>query len=67
MPELPEVETIARGLDMRIAGDVIESIWLGDKPEPLKSTADELEKALGAKAITRVRSISPRSGGNCRS
>src|SRR5437773_2078829 len=39
MPELPEVETIARGLNQRIAGDVIESVWLGSKPEPLKSSA----------------------------
>ena len=38
MPELPEVETIARGLHKRVAGDTIQSIWLGDKPEPLKSS-----------------------------
>jgi len=37
MPELPEVETIARGLAKRVTGEVIESIWLGEKPEPLKS------------------------------
>ena len=37
MPELPEVETIARGRAQRITGDVIESVWLGQKPEPLKS------------------------------
>ena len=34
MPELPEVETIARGLAKRVVGDVIESVWLGSKPEP---------------------------------
>ena len=28
MPELPEVETIARGLAKRITGDVIESVWV---------------------------------------
>ena len=33
MPELPEVETIARGLASRVTGDVIESVWLGAKPE----------------------------------
>lgn len=49
MPELPEVETIARGLAQRVTGDVIESVWLGSKPEPLKSPAriiaDTLENA----------------------
>lgn len=55
MPELPEVETIARGLAKRIAGDVIESVWLGSKPEPLKSTAHEITEALEAKKISDVR------------
>ena len=44
MPELPEVETIARSLDKRVAGDVIESVWIGSKPEPLKSPAREIAK-----------------------
>ncbi len=55
MPELPEVETIARGLNQRIAGDVIESIWLGSKPEPLKSSASEIAAALQARKIAAVR------------
>ena len=55
MPELPEVETIARGLDKRIAGDLIESVWLGSKPEPLKSAAGEIASALQSKKIARVR------------
>lgn len=55
MPELPEVETIARGLDKRIAGDVIESVWLGTKPEPLKSSAEQITIALESKKISRVR------------
>ena len=42
MPELPEVETIARGLDKRVRGDVIDSVWLGTHPEPLKSSAQEI-------------------------
>lgn len=54
MPELPEVETIARGLDKRIAGDVIESVWLGTKPEPLKSSAEQITIALESKKISRV-------------
>ena len=55
MPELPEVETIARGLQQRITGDVIESIWLGSKPEPLKSSASEIAGALQARKIAAVR------------
>ena len=57
MPELPEVETIARGLDMRVSGDVIESVWLGSKPEPLKSTAKEIAAVLESKTISRVRRV----------
>jgi formamidopyrimidine-DNA glycosylase len=55
MPELPEVETIARGLAKRISGDVIESVWLGSKPEPLKSPAAEIVATLQAKRISTVR------------
>jgi formamidopyrimidine-DNA glycosylase len=55
VPELPEVETIARGLEKRVKGDVIESVWLGSKPEPLKSSAAEIEAALQSKTIANVR------------
>jgi formamidopyrimidine-DNA glycosylase len=57
MPELPEVETIARGLNQRIAGDVIESVWLGEKPEPLKSPAKEIAAVLERARIQRVRRV----------
>ncbi len=55
MPELPEVETIARGLARRVSGDVIESLWLGQKPEPLKSPAREIAAALEHSRISTVR------------
>jgi len=55
VPELPEVETIARGLASRLIGDVIESVWLGSKPEPLKSPAVEIEATLLSKKILNVR------------
>jgi formamidopyrimidine-DNA glycosylase len=55
MPELPEVETIARGLARRVAGDVIDSIWLGQKPEPLKSSTQEIVAALEHSRIATVR------------
>ena len=46
MPELPEVETIARGLAKSVTGEVIESVWLGQKKEPLKSPASEIALVL---------------------
>lgn len=57
MPELPEVETIARGLAKRVTGDVIESVWLGSKPEPLKSPAGEIVSTLESRRIAGVRRV----------
>ncbi len=54
MPELPEVETIVRGLAERVTGDVIESVWLGKKPEPLKSPAQQIAAALAHSHIAAV-------------
>lgn len=55
MPELPEVETIAGGLAKRVTGDVIEEVWLGSKPEPLKSPAKEIAETLEGRRIETVR------------
>jgi len=55
MPELPEVETIARGLAKRVAGDVIDSVWLGQKKEPLKSSAQAIASTLEHGRIVDVR------------
>ena len=55
MPELPEVETIARGLAKRVTGDVVESVWLGQKKEPLKSPASEIVAALEQSRVAAVR------------
>jgi formamidopyrimidine-DNA glycosylase len=53
MPELPEVETIARGLAKRVTGDAIESVWLGQKRDLLKSTPAEIAATLeGARIVT---------------
>jgi formamidopyrimidine-DNA glycosylase len=57
MPELPEVETIARGLASRVTGDIIESVWLGSKPEPLKSPAAEIVATLESRRIVAVRRV----------
>jgi len=57
VPELPEVETIANGLHKRVAGDRIESVWVGSKPEPLKSPAQEISATLEGANIERVRRV----------
>jgi formamidopyrimidine-DNA glycosylase len=54
MPELPEVETISRGLHKRVAGDKIDSVWIGDKREPLKSPAAEIVRVLEGSRIDKV-------------
>ena len=54
MPELPEVETIARGLDKRVAGDAFESVWIGIRQQPLKSPATLIASTLEGKRIVRV-------------
>ena len=55
MPELPEVETIARGLAKRVIGDRVESVWLGQKKEPLKSSAADIAATLEQSRIAAVR------------
>jgi formamidopyrimidine-DNA glycosylase len=57
MPELPEVETVARGLAARVTGDTIESVWIGGKPEPLKSPAAEIVSTLERARIIGVRRV----------
>jgi formamidopyrimidine-DNA glycosylase len=57
VPELPEVETIANGLQKRVAGDRIESVWVGNKPEPLKSSAKEIARTLEGSHVDKVRRV----------
>ena len=38
MPELPEVETIARGVNARVRGDRIVQAWFGSHREPFKTS-----------------------------
>jgi formamidopyrimidine-DNA glycosylase len=54
VPELPEVETIARGLDTRVAGDSVEAVWIGARQQPLKSPAAVIAATLEGKRIVRV-------------
>ncbi|MHB8303723.1 MAG: bifunctional DNA-formamidopyrimidine glycosylase/DNA-(apurinic or apyrimidinic site) lyase [Acidobacteriaceae bacterium] len=57
MPELPEVETIARGVDARVRGRRIVSVWLGPKAEPFRSTPAEISRALTGSTIERVHRV----------
>lgn len=57
MPELPEVETIAAGLNKRVTGDRIESVWIGSKPEPLKSSPAAIAGALEGATIEGVQRV----------
>src|SRR4051794_16510156 len=57
MPELPEVETIVRGLARHVVGDVIESVWIGSRTQPLKSPARTIERTLRGARITAVRRV----------
>ena len=57
VPELPEVETITRGLDKRVSGDRIDSVWIGSRKQPLKSPAAKIATALEGKKIVRVHRV----------
>ena len=54
MPELPEVETIVRGLASRITDDTVDSVWIGSRKQPLKCSAAKLANALEGMRITSV-------------
>jgi formamidopyrimidine-DNA glycosylase len=54
VPELPEVETIARGLARRVSRDTIDSVWIGSRPQPLKSPAVTIAATLEGRRIVRV-------------
>ena len=57
MPELPEVETIANGLNKRVAGTTIESVWIGERRQPLKSSARAIASMLEGARIKGVRRV----------
>ncbi|MGD0941076.1 MAG: bifunctional DNA-formamidopyrimidine glycosylase/DNA-(apurinic or apyrimidinic site) lyase [Terracidiphilus sp.] len=54
MPELPEVETIARGVNERLRGDRIVEVWLGRHREPFKTSAARQAKGLEGRVILYV-------------
>jgi formamidopyrimidine-DNA glycosylase len=54
MPELPEVETIARGVDARVRGDRIVEAWFSSYREPFKTPPLKQAKGLEGRAILAV-------------
>ncbi|KAA6457194.1 bifunctional DNA-formamidopyrimidine glycosylase/DNA-(apurinic or apyrimidinic site) lyase [Acidobacteria bacterium AB60] len=54
MPELPEVETIARGVDARVRGDRIVEAWFSGYREPFKTGAAKQAKGLEDKVFLAV-------------
>lgn len=57
MPELPEVETVARGVHDRVHGERIVSAWFSEKPEPFKTPPAEMAEVLAGCSIERVRRV----------
>ena len=57
MPELPEVETVANGVDARVRGQRILSVWTSGKPQTFKSPEAEIEEILTGATIDRVRRV----------
>ncbi len=51
------METVARSLARHVTGDVIESVWIGSKPEPLKSSAAEIASTLEGARIACARRV----------
>ena len=46
MPELPEVETIARGVHERVRGDRIVQAWFSGFPQPFKTPPGDRPRGL---------------------
>ncbi len=54
MPELPEVETIARGVDKRIRGDRIVQVWFSRRPQTFKTLRALQAKGLSGRMVLAV-------------
>ena len=57
MPELPEVETIARGVDERLRGDRIVEVWFSSYTQPFKNSPAEQAAGLEGRAVLGVRRV----------
>ncbi|MGB7267715.1 MAG: bifunctional DNA-formamidopyrimidine glycosylase/DNA-(apurinic or apyrimidinic site) lyase [Terracidiphilus sp.] len=54
MPELPEVETIARGVHKRASGDRIVQAWFSSLPQPFKTPQSIQSRGLAGRTILAV-------------
>ena len=54
MPELPEVETISRGVDARVRGDQIVEAWFSGHPQPFKTPPELQAKGIEGCVILNV-------------
>jgi formamidopyrimidine-DNA glycosylase len=54
VPELPEVETIARGVDERLRGDRIVEAWFSSYPQPFKTPRARQAKGLAGRIVLSV-------------
>ncbi len=54
MPELPEVETIARGVHDRLRGDRIVEAWFSSYPQPFKTPPVQQSRELAGRVILAV-------------
>jgi formamidopyrimidine-DNA glycosylase len=54
MPELPEVETIVRGVDERVRGDRIVEAWFSSYREPFKTSPRSQAKGLEGRSFVSV-------------
>jgi formamidopyrimidine-DNA glycosylase len=57
VPELPEVETVANGVNARVAGERIVCAWFSNKPEPMKTAPALMERVLTGSRIARVHRV----------
>lgn len=54
MPELPEVETVARSVDERVRGQRILDIWFSSHPQPFKTPPQEIARGLAGRVFLSV-------------
>jgi formamidopyrimidine-DNA glycosylase len=57
VPELPEVETVANGVDARVRGQRILRVWTSGKPQTFKSPEAEIAETITNGEILRVRRV----------
>ena len=57
MPELPEVETVANGVDARVRGQRVLAVWTSGKPQTFKSPESEIAEVLTGARIAQVKRV----------